>query len=318
MRPRRVYPHPDIAADSGRIAFVLGGDSTAESEFVWIDRASGEITPVGVEGWLWNPKLSPDGHYLAFDWTTRETAGDIWVRDFDRGVNTQLTDDLKNESEPVWTPDGKNVIFFRGKDLYRMSPNAHSEPELLYRSEEQKFPWALTPDGGTLLFSVVGEGSGVYLWTLDLETLEARQWSDRSLSNQQRGSLSPDGRWIAYSEPVQDRLELFIRSFPDGETVQRVSINGGLGPVWSRAGNEIFFAAGTDLMSAGVRERTDGSVEIERPRQIGTLPPTLLGTDPFDMASDGSRCLTIRPMSGERELTLRVVENWESPVEAGH
>ena len=113
-------------------------------------------------------------------------------------------------------------------------------------------------------------------------------------------------------EPVQDRLELFIRSFPDGETVQRVSINGGLGPVWSRAGNEIFFAAGTDLMSAGVRERADGSVEIDgRPQQIGTLPPSLRLTKAFDAAPDGTRFLATRSLEGASRSVIRLVDHWD-------
>jgi len=35
---------------------------------------------------------------------------------------------------------------------------------------------------------------------------------------------------VAYTEVVQDRLEVFIRSFPDGEVVRRVSIDGGFAP----------------------------------------------------------------------------------------
>ena len=298
-------------SDAGRIVYVLGGDAAAESEFVWIDLSSGEITPVGVEGSLWNPKLSPDGRYLAFDWTTRETAGDIWVRDLDRGVNTQLTSDPRNESDPIWTPDGTSVIFFRGTDIYRVSVNGSSMPEVLYTSEKITDPMAVTPDGGTLLFSVEDGDDTMYLWTLDLETLESRRWLDRPLTKN-TCSLSPDGRWIAYSDAVQDRLELFLRSYPDGQTVHRVSIDGGSNPVWSRDGDQVFFAAGSSLMAAGVRDRADRSVEIERPRQIGTLPPTIQITKPFDVAPDRTRYLTIRPLSAARESTLRLVENWET------
>jgi Tol biopolymer transport system component len=295
-------------SESGRIVYVRGSAADAESEFVWMDRASGEMTPIGVEGSLWNPSLSPDGRTLAFDWTTSETSGDIWVRDLERGLDTRLTDDSNNESNPVWAPDGRTVIFFRGNDIYRISADGVSEAELLRESTERSYAWAVTRDGRTVLFSTGDDDNAVFLWTLDLETFEAQQWSDRPMMSAM-GSISADGRWVAYNEFVQDRPEVFIRSFPDGETVRRVSIDGGFAPKWSDGG-EIFFAAGSSLMASRVRERADGTVDVELPRQIGVLPPTLPGTHPFDVAPDGTRFLVIRAKNAASGSSLRLVENW--------
>jgi len=295
-------------SESGRIAYVRGSAADAESEFVWMDRASGEMTPIGVEGSLWNPSLSPDGRTLAFDWTTIETSGDIWLRDLERGLDTRLTSGPKNESNPVWTPDGRTVIFFRGNDIYRISTDGVSEAELLRESAERAYTFAVTPDSRTLLFSNGDEDHQVFLWTLDLETLEAQQWFDRPMTSG-RVSMSADGRWVAYTEFVQERLEVFIRSFPDGEVVRRVSIDGGFAPQWSDGG-EIFFAAGSSLMASTVHERADGTVEVERPQQIGLLPPTLPGTHPFDVAPDGTRFLAIRAKYAASGSLLRLVENW--------
>ena len=295
-------------SESGRIAYVRGSAADAESEFVWMDRASGEMTPIGVEGSLWNPSLSPDGRTLAFDWTTIETSGDIWLRDLERGLDTRLTSGPKNESNPVWTPDGRTVIFFRGNDIYRISTDGVSEAELLRESTERAYTFAVTPDSRTLLFSNGDEDHQVFMWTLDLKTLEAQQWFDRPMTSG-RVSMSADGRWVAYTEFVQERLEVFIRSFPDGEVVRRVSIDGGFAPQWSDGG-EIFFAAGSSLMASTVHERADGTVEVERPQQIGLLPPTLPGTHPFDVAPDGTRFLAIRAKYAASGSLLRLVENW--------
>ena len=295
-------------SDSGRVAYVRGGATDAESEFVWMDRASAEMTPIGVEGSLWNPSLSPDGRTLAFDWTTSETAGDIWIRDLERGLDTRLTSHPKNESNPIWTPDGGTVIFFRGSDIYRITTDGVSEAELLLESTERTYTWAVTPDSRTLLFSAGDEDNAVFLWTLDLETLEAQRWFDRPLTSA-LVSLSADGRWVAYNEFVQDRLEVFIRSFPDGGVVQRVSIDGGFAPQWSDTG-EVFFAEGSRLMASRVRERADGTVEVERPQQIGVLPPTLAGSHPFDVAPGGTRFLAVRPKYAAGLSSLRLVENW--------
>jgi hypothetical protein len=201
------------------------------------------------------------------------------------------------------------VIFFRGNDLYRITADGVSEAELIHETKEGVDPWGVTPDGRTLLFSEERREGTAILWTLDLDTLEARQWLDRPQS-MHRMSLSPYGRWVAYSEIVQDRFEVFIRSFPDGDTVHRVSIDGGHSPELSGDGSEIFFAAGSSLMAAGIRERADGTMEIGRPRQIGTLPPTLPGTYPFTVAPDGTRFLTIRAKSGANRSMIRLVDHW--------
>jgi len=309
VRPVSWPPHALFTVSRERVAYVRGSITDAESEFVWMDRVSGEMTPIDVRGSLWNPGLSPDGRYLVFDWTTSETAGDIWIRDLERGVDTQLTRDPRNESQPVWTPDGRAVIFFRGNDLYRITADGVSEAELILETKEGANPWGVTPDGHTLLFSAdSGDNTGV-LWTQDLDTLDARQWLDRPLSRN-RVSLSPDGRWVAYGEVVQDRTEVFVRAFPDGDVVQRVSVDGGDSPEWSGDGGEVLFVAGWDLMAAGIRDRADGAIEIGRPQRIGTLPPTLAGTFPFAVSPDGGRFLVIRPLSGANRSMIRLVDHW--------
>jgi dipeptidyl aminopeptidase/acylaminoacyl peptidase len=201
------------------------------------------------------------------------------------------------------------VIFFRGNDLYRITADGVSEAELILETKEGANPWGVTPDGHTLLFSAdSGDNTGV-LWTLDLDTLDARRWLDRPLSRN-RVSLSPDGRWVAYGEVVQNRTEVFVRAFPDGDAVQRVSVDGGHSPEWSGDGGEVLFVAGFNLMAAGIRDRADGAIEIGRPRPIGTLPPTLAGTFPFAVSPDGRRFLVIRPLSGASRSMIRLVENW--------
>ncbi len=145
VRPVSWPPHALFTVSrSGRVAYVRGSDSVAESEFVWVDRASGETAPIGVEGSLWNPKVSPDGRLLVFDWTTSETAGDIWIRDLDRGTDTQLTRHPKNESNPIWTPDGGTVIFFRGNDIFRIAADGVSEAELIHETNGGANPWGVT------------------------------------------------------------------------------------------------------------------------------------------------------------------------------
>ena len=55
-------------------------------------------------------------------------------------------------------------------------------------------------------------------------------------------ALSPDGRWLAYTSTESGRPEVYVRPFPDVEAGRwQISRDGGLEPVWSHTGRELFF-----------------------------------------------------------------------------
>ena len=66
-------------------------------------------------------------------------------------------------------------------------------------------------------------------------------------------AFSPDGKWLAYVSNSSGRMEVYLRSI-DGADRYPVSTTGGLHPLWSRDGHEIFYVTGADrLMSVAVR-----------------------------------------------------------------
>jgi Tol biopolymer transport system component len=69
---------------------------------------------------------------------------------------------------------------------------------------------------------------------------------------EQDPALSPDGRWLAYSSNETGQWEVYVRPFPDvGSSRVRVSTDGGIGPLWAKAGSELFFVdADGDLVAA--------------------------------------------------------------------
>jgi Tol biopolymer transport system component len=53
------------------------------------------------------------------------------------------------------------------------------------------------------------------------------------------GSFSPDGRLVAYASDETGRMEVYVRRFPGGEGVTRVSADGGFAPRWPPRGDTI-------------------------------------------------------------------------------
>ncbi len=132
------------------------------------------------------------------------------------------------------------------------------------------------------------------------------------------GAFSPDGRYVAY---VASGFQVFIKSFPDGEVVRRVSGAGGRGPRWNPNGRELFFAEPEAAAGAwrlmSVPFQSAGSHE---PPMVGTPVPLFrskfyfggeapdLGA-PYDVAVDGRRFLILETTRDMVE-PLTVVLNW--------
>ncbi|MDE6049475.1 MAG: peptidase S41, partial [Paramuribaculum sp.] len=105
------------------------------------------VTPM----WLRDVKISPDGKEIAFTYK-----GDIWKVPVGGGTAIRLTSQPSYESEPVWSPDGKQIAFASdragGSDVYIMNSKGGSATRLTTNSAAET-PEAFTPDGKYVLFS---------------------------------------------------------------------------------------------------------------------------------------------------------------------
>ncbi|NND85649.1 MAG: hypothetical protein HKN46_10925, partial [Acidimicrobiia bacterium] len=111
-------------------------------------------------------------------------------------------------------------------------------------------------------------------------------------------TLSPDGRWLAYSSNETGRFEIYVRPFPDVDSGRwQISSRGGSRATWSRDGREIFFGDENDNM---VMARVDGSGSAfvaASPQILFATPEDIdlgdLGI-PYDISPDGQRFMMAR------------------------
>ena len=67
-------------------------------------------------------------------------------------------------------------------------------------------------------------------------------------------TLSPDGRWIAYTSNQTGQVEIWVRPYPGPGAPVRVSPSGGTEPVWARNGRELYYLEG-DASRRGEADR---------------------------------------------------------------
>jgi len=147
------------------------------------------------------PAISPNGKLIAFVSDRRSPGGgsmDIYTMRLD-GKGTKLLLECQGKCyRPEWSPDGKQLVFQMGKDLYLL-PASGGKPTRLVSGAINENP-AWSPDGQWIAFTrsqaydsqpyiylVKPDGTGIH--TLTGENLRPRQLS-----------WSPDGGYIAFED----------------------------------------------------------------------------------------------------------------------
>ena len=244
------------------------------------------------------PRLSPDGKRIAV--VISEGANqDIWVFDPQRDALARLTFGGFNAS-PVWSPNGQYIVFGKpGQGLFQARADGATQPQALTSSGIPRLPWSFTPDGKQLAHF------GGQIWTVALEDQGGQLKAGtpepllKSAFNDQAPSISPDGRWLSYHSNESGKNEVYVRAFPPSATSSGgkwlVSNNGGVFPRWSRAGHELVYRSGDQLMTV--------SYTVNGPTFIADKPRVWIASlsgapgNGWDLAPDGKRVLALIPES---------------------
>lgn len=101
--------------------------------------------------WMRDIQISPDGTEIAFCYK-----GDIYKVPAKGGAATQLTTQDSYESNPIWSPDGRQIAFASDRygnfDVFVMPANGGAAQRLTTNSTGET-PSTFTPDGKYILFS---------------------------------------------------------------------------------------------------------------------------------------------------------------------
>jgi serine/threonine protein kinase/Tol biopolymer transport system component len=307
-------------AISGSLVYAPGGIyPDQENTLVLLDH-TGKAEPIAsFKAPFFAPRFSPDGRRVAY--ASMGMEGHIWILDLNRGTSSKLTSEGLSE-QSVWTPDGRRVTF----DLVNTGvPNIYWQPvdgsspiEQLTRGECFQWPGSWTPDGETLAFV---EDHADMEAGYDIQLLHIR---DRKVTpflnsrfDEKYPEISPDGRWIAYTSDESGRDEVYVQPFPGPGGKLQISNEGGVEPLWSRDGKELFYR-----QSYEQRENQAFVVDVQTGPVFSATKPRLLftaqgysGMGPirtWDISPDGRRFLVVKMDERKsRPVTeLVLVQNW--------
>ena len=172
---------------------------------------------------------------------------DLWLYDASGGNAARFTFDPENDSFPIWSPDGKRIVWAStragGFNLYQKAASGAGQDELLLKSEHDAIPNDWSSDGRLILYSGPDPKTRFDVRVLPLSGDRTPFSFSPTAAGESAGKLSPDGRWIAYTSSESGSSEVYVQSFPSGGGKRQVSTNGGVGPQWRGDGKELFYYA---------------------------------------------------------------------------
>ncbi len=231
------------AARTGRLAWLP--TTTTNTRLEWVDRAGRSLGSIeSPEGIYFSLQAARDGRRFLASRLRASGELEVHLHDPERGSMKRVSPAGASGYMPVWAPDDESFYMrtsTSGRDeIQRVSLVHGGEPALIPTTDHQfKGPVAVTADGRTLVFLVLGKDSAWDLWTADLAGgTPPRPLLDDATDIE--GALSPDGHWLAVWAQV-DGTDLYVAPFDRPRNQKRVVSGIDDAAQWSANGRELVY-----------------------------------------------------------------------------
>ncbi len=290
-----------------------------DAQMFLVDRRGNILTKLKSKSASYWAVLSHDGKRIvqdAFDVSSR--SNDIWLYDLARDISTRFTFDPKDDAVPVFSPDGNKVIFSSDRkgtpDIFLKDLNGMKNEEFVYGSPLQDYPTSWSPDGKSVLLSLLG--SGKTKWDLALLPLTGDKIPvplTQTEFNEWVGIFSPDGRWVSYQSDESGKYEIYVRTLDAQGGKWQVSVGGGESAFWPRKSKEIIYTSGGRKVVSAEVKYTASSFEVVRTTVLFDLNIRGVGTF-MHVSEDGQRFLLRIASVDESSTPVTLVMNWNEEL----
>jgi Tol biopolymer transport system component len=292
------------------------GVSASDRELVLVDRA-GTARPLLTErrAYRW-PRFSPEGRRIVVA-VIDGPLGDLWVvgangGGADANTLTRVTADSMSV-EPEWDPDGRSLIYVRRRPgqpgyIARKAADGSGKPAAVIERPNPIFESAITPDRKTIVWREDARGAARDILMASLDSPSVARPVRTSAFDERGFTLSPDGRWLAFTSNETGTNEVYISRLEPNGASTRVSRSGGSEPRWVRTGELLYRNVDSVLVS---RVTLGAEPTIGPPALLFTINGTSRAPyEPlWDASPDGQRFVMVRERADSRARLVLMV-NW--------
>jgi hypothetical protein len=292
-------------SDEGTLVYApgrLGG-----RRLIWVDE-DGTVQPIieqdDVEGANLGNNVS-----LSRDGNTVVTGGgqNIVEVDLARSIPRRLTTSGgTNNNWAVWSSDESRVLFASNRDkrwsIWSVGHSGGADAKLVLQRDENLHVRDVAPDGSVLFReNAVGRGTDLLILAPDgdvrpLATSEA---------NEETGTFSIEGEWVAYDSNLSGRYEVYLTRADGTGTPIQVTVGGGEAPKFGRSGTTLYYRQHRKVFRVGFREgRPVGEA-------VAVFEASNLGTGmSYDINADETRMIALQVDDESIPRELRVITNF--------
>ncbi len=191
-----------LSLDGKKIVYVM--DDKKNTEIYELDLATGKIKQLtDLKTSVGSPEISPDNKYITFHYRSGNDYETIWIMNRD-GSNPHefYSSPGKDVHDATWSPDGKQILFAMGKNdsnKFYIMDFSGGTPYLVNDkvNSRGRSDWSkdlISFDQGAPNLH------DVYIMNVDGTNLHQLTHGN----NSQGASLSPDGKWIAFTAYTAD------------------------------------------------------------------------------------------------------------------
>ena len=298
---------PFSASYNGVLVY-RGGGGAVPLTLAWVSR-DGAAQPLAATPHNYTfPRISPDGKRVAVG-IEEGGGGQVWIYDTTRDAMSRLTFDGTANVDPIWTRDGKRIVFKgKGNRLFWQPADGGGAVEQLTSDQRSNndLPGNWSPDGQGLLIMETLPVRDLFVFSLKDRKAQPFDTGEVGASSP---SFSPDGRWIAYTSNESGRTEVYVRPYPGPGGKWQISTDGGTEPAWNPKGRELFYRSGQKMMTVDYTEQPEFSAGKPKMLFEGPYVPSPRSLSDYDVTSDGQRFLMLKNAE-QKPGEISVVLNW--------
>lgn len=303
-------------SSTGTLVYVPAPRDGDGRVLTWVDRDGSTQQVLDVQGSWTQPRISPDGRRVL----VRKTGTDceLWILDLERFSFSRIVQG-DDSHDAIWVPDSRRILFERASagEIVTLEIVGSRKAEVIASGPNRGKPWSWSGGNDLYAYTVNGAGGQSDIWVRRMNADAEPEPFLASPQTEDEPTISPNGRWIAYTSSETGVPEVYVRPFPDDGSAWQVSAGGGNNALWSRDGSELFFVRVEDasLMAVGVDEDNDELV-LGDPQRLFTGLLSVERAGDFDVAADG-RFITVSSEGGSSNgKQIRIVSNWPDLVRA--